>query len=104
MRHIEVLFIRNESEAVEDVFLRRGSQVLRESIAHFNCRMTRPHMSLYEIRYVYREDSRLTEYLATLRRMARDYGFVSNMMSEAFQEMFLVGTGFYMPDALADFD
>ena len=104
MRYIEVLFIRNETESTEEVFLRRGKQVLRETTAHFNCRMTRPHQSLFECRYVYREDSRLEGYLATLRKLPRDYPCCTNGADEAFQEMFLVGTGFYMPDALAEFD
>lgn len=104
MRYIEVLFIRNETESTEEVFLRRGKRVLRETTEHFNCRMTRPHQSLFECRYVYREDSRLDEYLATLHKIPWDYPCSTEGLAEAFQEMFLVATGFYLPGSLAEFD
>lgn len=104
MRYIEVLLIRNETESIEEVYLRRGKRVLRETTAKFNCRMTRPHQSLFECRYVYRADSRLTGYLAELRKMPRDYAATSDKFAEAFTEMFLVGTGFYMPESLTPFD
>ncbi len=106
MKYMEVLFVRGEAENVVDVFLHKKGEntILRETSAQFNCRMTRPHQYLYEIRTVDEMDSRLEESLWYLRMLA--IGKVRELPESVatFTEVFLVGTGFYMPDTLPDYD
>lgn len=105
MKHIEVLFINGEDEHVEDVYLRNeDGVVLHEKPAHFNCRMTRPHESLFEIRHVSRLDSRIDEYLWYLRMIPYQHTNSTQVYSDSFGEIFLMATGFYMPDELTVFD
>lgn len=104
MKHIEVLFVLGEDEHVEDVFLKRDDTVLHESAANFNCRMTRPHESLFEIRHVSRLDSRIEQDLWYLKSMPLNNTRQFHTYVDAFTELFLCGTGFYLPEALVPFD
>lgn len=105
MKHIEVLLVRGEDEDhVEDVFLRRGDTVLHESAANFNCRLTRPHESLFEMRSISRLDSRIEDQLWYLKTMPLNNTRQFKPYVDAFTELFLCATGFYLPEELVPFD
>lgn len=102
--HIEVLTVLAENEDTIDVFIHNPvtHMVLRETSSSFAHRCCLPHTQLFEVRSCYQADSRIHDHLWYLQTIPYNNKRRSTETFReyeiAFQEIWLIATGYYNPN------